>query len=227
MPNFDRVREHRTTIMRNEAKTTANRQFADEWRKSDLRQSEVARFKSILKRHVEARNEERSDLRNVLVEYIRFSPNASELINVLILSCVSMRCAERLDIGIDVLSQAGQVIANYAYSYLHQDIKQWNKLYPESKYRPDDDFWYILLRSVGRAKCDPNVAICVISACHDEPSRGIAEGVVEALGDLGTIDAKNLLQLIQSTHPDNFIKELATDVLEDFRCVNSDMACIG
>ena len=202
--------------MKSQSTTDSNRQLADELRVSDAKQSEVARFVSILKRHQEATQEQRSNLRKVLVQYIRFSPNASELINVLILSCVSMKCTERLDIGIDILSQVGHVIADYAYSYLQQDIKQWNKLYPERKYRPDDDFWYILLRSVGRAKCDPKIAINVISACQDERSRGIAEAVVEALGDLGTSSAKNLLELIKSSHPDQFIRELATDVLVEF-----------
>lgn len=212
--------------MKNES-TTMNRQTIDDWQQADQRQSEVARFKSILNRHAEAKNEERSILRQVLVQYIRFSPNARELINVLIISCVSMRCTERLDIGIDILSQTGSVIANYAYAFLQQDIKQWNKLYPERKYQPNDDFWYVLLRSVGRAKGDPKLALCVISACHDEPSRGIAEAVVEALGDLGTPNAIRLLELIHTTHGDNFIKEFASELLEELPCVASDTACIG
>ena len=72
---------------------------------SDDVQSEVARFSSILKRLERSTNPERVSLRQVLVEYILFSPNSTELISTLILSCLSMKSPDRLDIAIDILSQ--------------------------------------------------------------------------------------------------------------------------
>ena len=42
---------------------------------------EESRFRSILQRHVNARGALRRELRNVLVEYLKFSPNRSALIN--------------------------------------------------------------------------------------------------------------------------------------------------
>ncbi len=179
---------------------------------SDDARSEVARFSSILTRLEKAANKERKSLRKVLVEYIQFSPNSTELISTLILSCVSMKGPERLDIAIDILSQVEHVIADYALQYLQQDIKQWNKLYPSQKFKPNTDYWYVLLRSVGKSKGDQKLALQIISACQDERSYGVAEAVCEALGDLCTPDARLLLTSMAS-HPDCHIQDIAKDVL--------------
>ncbi len=186
----------------------------------EIAQSELARFESILKRHVLAQSVERAKLRQVLVQYVKFSPNASDLINSLILSCISMKCPERLDIAIDILSQLDHVIVSYANNYLDRDMKQWKKLYPyeDKKFRPNDDFWFVLLRSVGKSKAKSLLALRVISACQDETSRGVAEAVVEALGDLGTSEARSILAATQQSHPDPFVKELAAEILEGLDC---------
>lgn len=179
---------------------------------SDDVQSEVARFSSILKRLERSTNPERVSLRQVLVEYILFSPNSTELISTLILSCLSMKSPDRLDIAIDILSQVKHVIADYAFQYLQQDIKQWNKLYPQRKFQPNSDYWYVLLRSVGKAKSDPKTALQIIIACQDEPSHEVAEAVCEALGDLRSADAISLLRSL-SESPNSFVQAIAKDVL--------------
>ena len=175
---------------------------------------EVSRFVSILKRHLKSNGPIRREQREVLVSYIKFSPNWYQLINELVLNCVASDTADRLDTAIDILSQLGNHVQIYTRSYLEKDINQWNKLYPARKFMPNDDYWYVLLRTLGR--CDnKSESLQILSVCQDEESRGVAEGLVEALGDLGTPEAKNLLRNISETSEDKFISELATEILDE------------
>ena len=175
---------------------------------------EIGRFISILKRHANQSGDARQRSRKVLVEYINFSPNSQLLINELIMTCIGMKCPERLDIAIDVLSGVGGAIANYAYTYLQTDIQQWSKLYPNEKFKPTDDYWYVLLRSVGKCSGNPDKRFQVLSMCQDEPARGVAESVVEGLADLGTPKAIAVLNGLANNHPDRFIQKLARELLE-------------
>ncbi len=152
---------------------------------SDFTDPEIGRFRSILKRHATQTGQQRKRSRSVLVEYITFSPNARLLINELILQCIGMKSPERLDIAIDVLSEVGDAIVSYAYDYLQRDIQQWSKLYPNIKFRPNDDYWYVLLRAVGSCSGSEEKRFQILSACQDERTRGVAESVIEGLAALG------------------------------------------
>jgi hypothetical protein len=175
---------------------------------------EISRFASILKRHLKSNGPIRNEQREVLVSYIKFSPNWYLLINELILNCVASDTADRLDTAIDILFQLDGQVQVYTRDYLEKDINQWNKLYPSRKFMPNDDYWYVLLRSLGRC-VNKNESLQILSVCQDENSRGVAEGLVEALGDLGTEEAANLLRNISQTSEDSFIKELAAEILEE------------
>jgi len=133
----------------------------------------------------------------------------------LICICIGHHTPDRLDLAIDVLSQLGPIIQNYADAYLKKDIATWNKFEPNEKFKPCEDYWYILLRSAARCDADARISHDIISICQDEISRGIAEAVVEALGDLGSSDAKSLLSHISTTSSDDFIVQLAHEVLAD------------
>jgi hypothetical protein len=95
------------------------------------------------------------------------------------------------------------------------DIAQWSKLYPERKFVPNQDYWYVLLRAVGKCGGDPSRSVSILSVCQDSALRVVAEAVVEGLGDIGNQESLALLRNIQSTHSDEFIRKLAENVLED------------
>jgi len=180
---------------------------------ADLRASgENVRLQSILMKHVEAKGRERTALRDVLVEYLQFSLQATDLTHELIERCIEIPLPSRLDIAIDVLSQLERSIYDYARQFLINDIKNWSHLYSSRAYEPNDDYWYILLRSVAQADIDGKLKLQFISMCSGATSRGVLEGVVEALTDVDTPEAKRRLEVF-CDHADPFVSDLATNAL--------------
>lgn len=159
----------------------------------------------------------RKDLRVLLVELLRKARHAERdrCIDGLLQICTSEGGPDGLDVAIDVLAQTGSIVVDYARDYLIRDISDWNQC-SERAYEPNDDFWYILLRAVARAHEDEQARYRVISLCFEAASRGIREGVIEALADLGTDQAKNRLQQYADDEAqDKFIREIAQEALED------------
>lgn len=183
--------------------------------------SEVNRFLSILKRHARSPYSERAKSRAVIVAYLKFSPNSDKLINELIMACTALPTVDNADIAIDILSQLGEPLLDYAKSFLWNDIRQYSKLYGKS-YEPNAAYWHILLRSVARCSADKIKSFRLISACRDAGSYSIIETVIEALGDLGTPDAKALLQRIAETHHERLVRALANETFEDCNALSKD-----
>lgn len=181
---------------------------------ADDMQLERSRFLSILRRHMRATGTERSKLRNVVIDYLRFSPNADELINSLISTCVESKITGRLDVAIDILSQLGVQILRYAWQFLVNDIKNWNGLYPNRAYEPNDDYWYILLRSVAQSDASAEERVRFVRMCGKAQSRQVLEAVVESLGDIGTPDAFAEIEKF-AISADPFIAELASELLSN------------
>jgi len=191
----------------------AANQTTSELEPADLRASgENVRLKSILTRHVDAKGQERSELRNVLVEYLQYSPQSTALTHELIEHCIEIPLPSRLDVAIDILSQLQRSIYGYARQFLINDIKNWTHLYPDRAHKPNDDYWYILLRSVAQADIDDKLKLQFISMCSGATSRGVLEGVIEALADVGTPEAKRRLEVL-CDHTDPFLSDLAADAL--------------
>lgn len=179
-------------------------------------EGEISRFRTLVRRHINSPAKDRSHLRDVLVEYIRFSEYSDTLIDSLIMACIAMRSADRSEIAIDVLAKVGPKIQDYTWQYLQHDIQQFNRMHPNVEFRPNDDYWHILLRATARCGHREKLSCQILSGCQDAKSRGVAESVVEALADLGTDEAKAVLRHMNSTHHDQFIRDLAAEVLEDF-----------
>lgn len=175
---------------------------------------EKVRFRAILARLFAARGADRNDLRNVVIEYLSFSPISDSLITELIVSSIKHNGPDRLDVPIDILEHLGEAIYDYAYQFLVDDIKSWNHLHSGRAYEPDDDYWYILLRSVARSKIAAQKRIRYANMCAGASSRGVLEGVVEALGDIETTDALAMLKSQFFDHDDMFIRDLAREVYE-------------
>lgn len=181
---------------------------------ADLRASgENARLKTILMKHVYAEGQERASLRDVLVEYLQFSLQNADLTHELIGRCIEIPLPSRLDIAIDILSQLQRSIYVYAHQFLINDISNWSQLYPRRAYEPNDDYWYILLRSVAQADIEDKFKLQFILMCSKATSRGVLEGVVEALSDVGTPEAKRQLESFRNNE-DPFLSELAAEVLD-------------
>jgi hypothetical protein len=119
-----------------------------------------------------------------------------------------------LDAAIDVLAKVGTMILEYAWDYLRRDIRNWTPN-SERAYQPNDDYWYVLLRAVGRADVSEKERFRFIACCTHAESRGIREGVVEGLRDLGTTAAKERILRFAKGDQDDFIRKIAREALED------------
>jgi len=177
-------------------------------------EGELARFRMIVHMHEKARGASRRSLRDVCVSYLKFSPQADRLINELILECTKLKSPDRLDIAIDILQELGDTLYDYAFKFFQYDITQWNHLLPGRTYEPDDDYWYILLRSVARSSIDDSKKLSFVWSSRETSHRGVLEGLVDALGDIGNAAAMEKLAIL-SGHEDAFIAQLAQEVLED------------
>ncbi len=174
----------------------------------------TSRFNTIVKQLLCSHGAARCDLRGVVVSYLNFSPHSSLLMNELINTCIARRSPDRLDTAVDVLSQLGQRFLDYATNFLLRDIERWHHVYSTRAYEPNDDYWYILLRSVAQSEVDPSARLRFVRQCRGATSRGVIEGVVEALGDIESEGAKKMLATF-CEHEDPFIASLAAEVLAD------------
>jgi hypothetical protein len=151
-------------------------------------------------------------LRQAVIEHLLRAREPFDYFDELLDACTTSAATDRLDAAIDVLSATGEHLLRFAWSYLIRDVQEWNP-YSTRAYRPNDDHWYIILRAVARCRSSEEARFRFISACRSAAQRGITEGVVEALGDLASPDAKEFLGLIAGSHEDPFIRDLASDAL--------------
>lgn len=182
-------------------------------RTSAMLPGESSRFISILRRHQRAKSEERHRLREELIKYILFSPESESLINELINECVEMKSTDRFEIAIDVLSRTGEVVCDYTKKFRLFDLKNWSGLYPDKEYTPNNDYWYILLRSVAQCDVDDSKKLYLIGMCYESSQRQILEAVVESLADIESEESRQRLRHF-TTNKDPFIAELASDLLD-------------
>ncbi|REK43359.1 MAG: hypothetical protein DWQ46_11540 [Planctomycetota bacterium] len=174
---------------------------------------ERTRFRSILERHASSHASARKQLREVLLDYLRFSPESHDLINELITFCVDLRTPDRLDLAIDLLSSLDQAIYHYAFGFLVRDLSRWSHLYVSGRaYEPNDDYWHILLRSVAQSEIRDELKLKFVTMCQGAASPGVMEGVVEALADIDTEASRDALRRL-AEHSDPFIADLAKENL--------------
>lgn len=174
---------------------------------------ETERFRSITNRYLSSSGQENERLRTAILKYLKFSPESDLLINDFISLAVDSKSEGRLDAAIDVLNQLGRTILRYANEYLINDIKMWDLRFPGRAYEPNDEYWYVLLRSVGQCGAVPQDRLSFVKMCQTAADRGIVEAVVESLGDIGTTEAFREIEKFLS-HDDQFIVGLAREILE-------------
>ena len=141
------------------------------------------------------------------------NPAPDRLIDDLLILCSTEGGPDGLDMAIDILAKTKQLVLDYAWDYLGRDRASWM---PDSEdaCQRSDDYWYVLLRAVGRADVDKKDRLRLITLCAGDESRGIREAVVEALLDLGTAEAKKALRKLK-TDSDPFLSNLAKHALTD------------
>jgi hypothetical protein len=174
----------------------------------------VALFRHLVKSLLAAPASQKAALRKAVVARLLSAREPYSCIEELLDVCSSAASPERLDVAIDALSRTGQLVLRYTWDYFVRDVQQWNP-YSARAYQPNDDHWHILLRAVARCAAPEDARLRLIGFCRNAAQRGIMESVIEALGDLGSDQAHEILRNVAGNHDDLFIRKLARDVLAD------------
>jgi hypothetical protein len=175
----------------------------------------LAMFRRHLRKLLESAGESHAQRRDLLIRQLKASPDPELYISEVLAICTSVGSSHRIDTAIDILAQTDDLILRYAQDFLLRDIDRWHCLYSDRAYEPNDDYWFILLRSVALSNTDEGDRLRFILMCSNAASRGVVEGVVESLGEMNPDQAMPLLRDFASDHNDPFIRELAAEVLSD------------
>lgn len=157
---------------------------------------------------------EKERWRESLTKYLVRAHKSDACIDELLSFCTTQGGPEGLDMAIDVLSGTGDLVLKYFWEYLQRDVVNWTPQCDRA-YKPNDDYWYILLRAVARADAPEMDKLRHIVCCAGAESRGIREGVVEALRDLRTERAKELLRQFLDSDNDSYIRQVAKEAIDD------------
>lgn len=156
----------------------------------------------------------RAYFRSQIIGLLGKARDPDRCIDQLLQICTAEGGPDGLDVAIDILAKAGPLVIDYAWDYLQRDIRNWTPT-SERAYQPNDDYWYVLLRAVGRTAVSEKERFRFITCCAHAESRGIREGVVEGLHDLGTRAARERIRLFAEEDRDEFIRKIAREALED------------
>jgi hypothetical protein len=156
-----------------------------------------------------------AEFRAQILAFLKTARDPDRCIDELLRICTLEGGPHGLDAAIDVLSETGNQILSYAWDYLQRDVRNWTPKSPRA-YQPNDDYWYVLLRAVGRAQGSEKERFRFITVCADASSVGIREGVVEGLRDLGTAAAKDRIKRFAEEDPSDFIKMLSQEALAEW-----------
>ncbi len=118
-------------------------------------------------------------------------------INELIEQCAVKGGSEGLDIGIDVLSQFGELTLLYAREFWKQDWERWSNSKGAPRHHFNDDAWYILLRAAARSSLEPWQKMQMLLYCSLDGTESIREAGIHAIGDMGGPLGSRLLRRIE------------------------------
>lgn len=153
-------------------------------------------------------------IRSLIVQHLTKVRDSEDCIDELLQLCAAEGGADGLDAAIDILAMTRGLILSYAKEYLLRDAQGWS---PDSEraYKPNDDYWYVLLRAVARSQVDASERYRIIVSCGNAESRGMREAVVEALRDLATPSAKGRLRKFVEEDTDSYVRQVAQEALVD------------
>ena len=154
------------------------------------------------------------ELRSELVRLVSTSYDRDAAIDTVIHLAVDSSADGRLDLGIDILSNLGAELYDYALTYRRQDVKRATSTETAKAYQPNEDYWYILLRAVAQSSVSDDDKLQLVRSCQQGSTPGILEAVVESLGDIWTEGARQVLRGL-TRNPNSSIADLAQTVLDD------------
>lgn len=157
---------------------------------------------------------DRSEASASIRRIITIAQEPDRYIDELLILCAGHTNVDRAGIAIDILSQTGETIFDYAWNFLCRDVKEWTR-WSDQAYEPNPDYWYILLRSVARSATPDAKKLRFIGSCANAATRAMREAVIEALADMGTAQAKEIIAKFAATDSDEFIKRIAQEALDD------------
>ncbi len=164
---------------------------------------------------VRSSHQERAARRENVIDRLRASSDPMAYLNELIDHCTMRGGSEGLDIGIDVLSQFGDLVLQYAREFWKQDVKRWGAEEDSHRHHFNDDAWYILLRSAARSDLEPWQKVQMLLYCSIDGPGSVREAGVQAFGDLGGAVAARLLRRLRDSDPSPSVRKAATEVLDD------------
>ncbi len=157
---------------------------------------------------------QRASHRKRIIDLLSKAREPKRAIDELLQVCTTEGGPDGLDAAIDVLASTRSLILTYAWERLQRDVSMWGPA-SERAYHPNDDYWYVLLRAVGRADVPQKERFRFICCFTSAESRGIREGVIEGLRDLGNQTAKERIRRFTVEDKDSFIQRIAREALDD------------
>jgi hypothetical protein len=164
---------------------------------------------------VRSSHQERAVRRENVIGRLRASRDPMGYINELIDHCAVWGGSEGLDIGIDVLSQFGDLVLQYAREFWKKDVERWGAEEDSHRHHFNDDAWYILLRSAARSDLEPWQKAPMLLSCSIDGPKSVREAGAHALGDMGGAVAARLLRRLRDSDHNPSVRAAATEVLDD------------
>jgi hypothetical protein len=164
---------------------------------------------------VRSSHRDRAARRRNVIDRLRGSRDPMGYINELIEQCVVKGGSEGLDIGIDVLSQFGELTLQYAREFWKKDWERWGDRKGAVRHHFNDDAWYILLRAAARSELEPWQKMQMLLYCSMDGTESIREAGIHALGDMGGPVAARLLRRIEKGERSPSVLQAVTEVLAD------------
>jgi hypothetical protein len=158
---------------------------------------------------------DRAARRKNVIDRLRRSWDPTGYINELIEQCAVRGGSEGLDIGIDVLSQFGELTIQYAREFWKKDWERWGEQKGTVRHHFNDDAWYMLLRAAARSDLEPWQKMQMLLYCSMDGTESIREAGIHALGDIGGSVAVQILRRIEKGEHSLSVLRAVADVLAD------------
>lgn len=174
----------------------------------------VVLLRRLIRLLLDCHGSKKAPVRELIVAYLSRVRDAEECIDELLHLCATQGGPDGLDTAIDILAKTQGLLLEYAWAYLQRDLQNW-RADSGRAYKPSDDYWYILLRAVGRTQAAPKERYRFITCCGNATSRAMREAVVLALRDLGTPAAKDRIRKFAAEDADQYVRQVAQEAVED------------
>jgi len=172
-------------------------------------------FRHLVQQLIKSSHRECAARLKVVIDRLGTSRDPIGYIGALLDQCVVEQRSQGLDISIDVLSNFGSHVIEYARQFWKKDVKRWEEPASYPRHHIHDDIWYVLLRSAAASGLDAWQKIPMLSYCAANGTPSVREASVRALGDIDDPIAIGLIKRLGSKDPSAMVRETAEEVLLD------------